>query len=148
MEEGGFSSGFEIGILVAFFIFVGFVGHFRLKLDHALTVLPAHLRDYLGLEGKGGSPRRRRRLLADRLTIYGLPDWVPLSEDGRAALRMLRLLMLGFLMALVLGPALSTRSLWGMLALPVVLAVVGVRAFRAGRWPDPPNDAIVTRDGP
>ena len=32
----------------------------------------------IGLEGNGGSPKRRRRKVADRLTIYGLPDWVPL----------------------------------------------------------------------
>ena len=134
----GLSTGTEIAILVVFFLFVGGVGYFRFKLDAALAAMPPGVRDHLGIEGQGGSPKRRRRALADRLTIYGLPDWVPLSREGRQALRSLRLLMLGFLAALALGPALAFLNVWGLITLPLVLAVVGVRAIEVGPWPEAP----------
>ena len=137
----GLSTSSEIAVLAVFFVFVGLVGWFRVALDAEFKKLPPGLQDWLGLNATGRRARRGRQNIADRLLIYGVPDYVPLSQEGRTVLSRLRMLMLAFLMILALAPAIFSGSVWGLYTLPLVLAVLGARAFIVGRWPEAPPPA-------
>ena len=123
-------------LLIGFAVLVASAAWHRTRLDAEIEALPRALRDRLGWEPPGdASLKRRRRRIADRLVLRGLPPWVPLPGPGRRHLMWLRLLGAGF------GPfhhrgAPLVAGVWGLLAIlgPPVMLILALRCWLVGPW--------------
>ena len=108
----------------------------RTRLDSEILELPQEVRDRLGWSHTGGgSYKRHRRHIANRLMLRGLPAWVPLSEKGRRHLMWLRLLGLGSAIYIAVVPTLVAGA-WVLLLFlggPVVV-ILAVYSWLVGPW--------------
>ena len=126
-------------LLIAVFLFlVGMSAWHRHRLVMAMREVPDAVRERLDWEAPEDlrAVRRHRRRISRRLVLRGLPDWVPLSAEGREHLRWHRLSALAAVVWLIVGPA----AVWGAWMLIVLLGgpAVAIVAFHA--WLDGPWD--------
>ncbi len=123
-------------LLAGFAVLVASAAWHRTRLDIEIEAMPEELRDRLGWEPHGdGSFKQRRRRIANRLMLRGLPSWVPLSGEGRRHLMWLRVLGLGSALFIVVVPALVAGA-WSLLAIlgAPVAAGLGLYSWLAGPW--------------
>ena len=123
-------------LLAGFAAIIGSAVWHRIRLDSEILVLPEEFRERLGWSHPGGGTyKRHRRHIANRLMLRGLPSWVPLSVQGRRHLMWLRLLGLVSAAYLVVVPVLvgGASVLLLFLGLPVVVILV-VYSWFVGPW--------------
>ena len=123
-------------LLAGFAVLVAVVAWHRTRLDGEIEALPDAVRDRLGWKDAGSyTAKQHRRRLANRLILHGLPDWVPLSEQGRRYLRGLRASVLGSVAYIVVVPP-AVAGEWVLLPIlgvPVML-LLAVSRWLIGPW--------------
>jgi len=126
-------------VVIGYVMLIGMAALHRYRLNRALSALPDETRERLGLILPAGrSSRRHRRLVARRLLLRGLPDWLPLGAEGRRDLFWYR--AFGFASAAWLIGALPAA--WGVwilipiLGLPVLVGFA-IYALIDGPWGGP-----------
>lgn len=127
-------------MVVGFVLLVGMSVWHRARVQRAVAALPDDVRLRLGWIWTGEiSDRQHRRLMARRLLVRGLPDWVPISGAARRDLFWHR--AFGLAAAVYLFGVMP--AVWGALALvPMLLvpivAVIAVQSWFDGPWGDGP----------
>ena len=127
-------------LVAGFLLLVGMSAWHRHRLELEMREMPDEVRERLDLEPPDlRSVRRYRRRTARRLVMRGLPDWVPLSAEGRRHLRLHRLFALGAALWIIFAPA-AAWDAW--MLVPIVgvpaLAILALHAWLDGPWEQAP----------
>lgn len=125
-------------MVLGFVLLVGMSVWHRVRVQRAVAALPDDVRLGLGWIWTGEiSDRQHRRLVARRLLVRGLPDWVPLSGATRRDLFWHR--AFGLAAAVYLFGVMP--AVWGawvlvpMLLVPIA-AVIAIQSWFDGPWGD------------
>lgn len=123
-------------LIAGFVLLVGLSAWHRHRLVIEMRDVPDRVRERLDWEAPDlRGVRRHHRRIARRLVMRGLPDWVPLSTEGRRHLRWHRLFGLGAALWLVIAPA-AAWDVWMLLPLlggPAIV-ILAVHAWWDGPW--------------
>lgn len=126
-------------VVIGYVMLIGMAALHRHRLNRAMAALPEETRERVGLiQPERISGRRHRRMIARRLMLRGLPDWLPLGEEGRRDLFWYR--AFGFASAAWLIGALPIA--WGVWILIPILALplaagFAIYALIDGPWGGP-----------
>lgn len=124
-------------LILGFLVLIGASAWHRHRLVVAMREVPDDARARLDWEGPAdlSAVRRHRRRLSRRLVMRGLPDWVPLSAEGRRHLFWHRFFGLAATIWLILAPA-AAWDAWFLVPLIGIpaLVILGLHAWLDGPW--------------
>jgi hypothetical protein len=124
-------------LIAGFLLLIGAYAWHRHRLVMAMREVPDDVRVRLDWEAPEDlrAVRRHRRRLSRRLVMRGLPEWVPLTREGRRHLFWHRFFGLAAAVWLILAPA-AAWGAWFLVPLIGVpaLVILGLHAWLDGPW--------------